>query len=110
MSYTKKQRDYYNAYRTGVCNKLGITKNEYNYIRRIGERLHSLYERNCNGTIEEQAYGDEVTRLRMKLAGYDPIIKNKLVIYHQTDPRGASIYLDNKPIPYNDYTTAYCIY
>ena len=32
-----------------------------------------------------------------------------LYFFHQTDPRGCALYVDNKPIPSNNYTSAiYC--
>ena len=33
-----------------------------------------------------------------------------LNLYFQTDPRGATIYVDRQPIPENNYTQAKCIY
>lgn len=107
--YTKKERELYNKMRDAVCNKLGITVNQFNWFRRKGEELHNIYEDNCNGLFDtEESYKDAVNPV------YE-LVNNKaealgLSVYFQTDPRGATIYLDDKPIPENNYTTAYCIY
>lgn len=108
--YNKKEREDYNNRRAYVCNMLGLTKNQYNSFRRIGNVLNKLYTDNCNGDFDnmEDAYlvaigrQYEVADRKAKESG--------LHIYYQTDPRGATIYLDKKPIPENNYTTAYCIY
>ena len=44
MSYTKKEREYYNQQRDKICESLGITKNQYNWLRRKGEELRKIYE------------------------------------------------------------------
>lgn len=106
--YTPKQRAYYNAQRAQTCDRIGITQNQYNAFRRIGAQLHHLYEESCNGTIDEQAYEDQTN---VWYAKADTMAKKlHLFIYYQTDPRGATIYLDTKEIPEDKYTSAYCIY
>jgi len=106
--YNEKERTEYNIYRDRVCEKLGITVNQYNAIRRIGQVLHLVYEQECNGDINDTYYNNETTRL------YDNAGKLvdtlKLYVFYQTDPRGATIYLDKQPIPTNNYTSASCIY
>lgn len=107
MYYTKKEREHYNAYRNRVCQDLGITQNQYNWFRRKGEMLRKIYENNCNGLYKtEQAYFDACLVVENKI---DKNIGD-LSYYLQTDPRGASLYLDTKPIPENNYTQANCIY
>jgi hypothetical protein len=107
--YTQKEREFYNVQRENTCQRLGITKNQYNWFRREGNKLHKVYEDYCNGIIEAQEeYEDTTTRFE------DCINKKalslKLYIYFQTDPRGATIYLDKQPIQDNAYTNASCIY
>jgi len=108
MTYTKKEREYYNKYRASVCDKLGITECDYNYFRLNGQALHNLYELDCNGEIEQDMYDGETKKL------YDILEKradkHDLYIYFQTDPRGATVYLSLDPIPENNYTIASCIY
>jgi len=109
--YTKKEREQYNVRRDKICQALGITKNNYNWLRRKGEELHKVYEDNCNGYLEETEYSLKTAKLYIQIDKY--LIKNglqDLYSYYQTDPRGATIYIDNKPIPKNNYNQAYCIY
>lgn len=102
------KRGYYNLHRDGVCEALKLTKNQYNWFRRKGEILHQMYEFNCNGDFTEERY-EEVTKPIYKVV--DAKAKELgLYVYYQTDPRGATIYVDNQPIPDNNYTRAYCIY
>lgn len=118
--YTKKERQQYNEYRERICQRLGITKNQYNWLRRKGEALRQVYEKDCNGDYEKEAQTDNPkitaeTRYEIDCATKEGLIRIKakelkLFIYFQTDPRGATIYLDTKEIPANNYTQANCIY
>lgn len=108
MTYTKLERGRYNEDRARKCKALGITKNQYNWLRRKGEELHKIYEDNCNGEINEKDYDRKTSELEHMIYGY--IGKLGLFIYLQTDPRGATIYLDRNKIPENNYTQAICIY
>lgn len=105
MTHTKKEREQYNVSRDSACAKLGITKNQYNWFRREGEKLHKLYEDNCNGINYDEKIEtlieNEITKKASKLC---------LNVYFQTDPRGETIYLDTESIPENNYTQAVCIY
>jgi hypothetical protein len=106
--FTKLERQRYNENRERACKRLGITKNDYNWLRRKGEALHKFYEDNCNGDIEDKDYENETKSL---YGVTDNFVKYlKLFVYYQTDPRGASIYLDRVKIPENNYTQAVCIY
>ena len=116
MSYTKKEKEYYNEQRQRACDKLGITKNDYNWFRRHGERLHRLYEFQCNG-VDDNGFSSEKTVARWDK--WELELEKKidikrfalgLYVYLQTDPRGATVYLDKQPIPENNYTQAVCIY
>lgn len=109
MSYTAKQREYYNHDRKLVCEALNITVNQYNAFRRIGSALHAIYENDCNGLYsDEEEYNKNTAPLYEKA---DKMAKDLgLFIYYQTDPRGATIYLDTKEIPDNNYNRAHCIY
>jgi hypothetical protein len=105
MNYTKKEREQYNQDRQRACDRLGITVNDYNQFKRWGESLRSLYVEYCNTGKENEK--EEVLLMRK--------IDNKRRLLHlwvflQTDPRGATIYLDKKAIPENNYTQAVCIY
>jgi hypothetical protein len=50
--FSRIQRENYNIDRQRICEKLGITKNEYNSFRRYGQTLRKLYEDQCNGFLD----------------------------------------------------------
>ncbi len=108
MNYTQEERTDYNLHRDNVCRGLGITHNQYNYLRRLGSILHAIYEANCNGTIEESDYELETSSVYSKCDKYVKYLG--LFVYYQADPRGATIYVSENEIPRNNYTSAYCIY
>lgn len=118
MIYTKLERERYNEDRERKCKALGITKNQYNWLKRKGEELRKVYEDNCSGVIEsEEKYSSLTETIEKSVRNY--LLKQKLYktgnkkvyfVYFQTDPRGATIYLDTKKIPENNYTQAICIY
>ena len=106
--FTKKEREYYNIVRNKVCNNLRITKNQYNWLRRKGEQLCKVYIQNCNGELTESDYEKTSSHFENEARVYSKSLG--LEIFFQTDPRGATIYVDTKEIPYNNYTQAHCIY
>ena len=108
MTYSKRERMQYNHHRDIVCEQVGITKNQYNWLRRKGALLHKVYEDNCNGVINEDTYDATTGMLYEHTNGY--VNDLGLFVYYQTDPRGATIYIDREPIPENNYTVAHCIY
>jgi hypothetical protein len=108
--YTSKERVRYNEDRKRACERLGITKNQYNWFRREGEKLRNMFEDHCNGVWGslEDDYQVEVQIVEDRI--FDKIRSFKLFGYLQTDPRGATIYLDKVAIPENKYNQAVCIY
>jgi len=108
MVYSKKEREQYNSYRIAVCERLGIRELDYNTFRRVGQKLHKLYEMDCNGVIELTDY--ETTSQELYKKANSLAKRLNLYIYYQTDPRGGTIYLDKKPIPENNYTIANLVY
>jgi len=63
----------------------------------------------CNGEVSDSGeYENLVNPIYDKIGEY--VKKLGLYIYYQTDPRGATIYVDKNRIPENDYTRAYCVY
>lgn len=111
--YNAKQREQYNKDRSITCERLGISENQYNAFRRYGQKLHKIYENNCNGysdSYEEQADEREEQVINDAI---DAKCKNLgLEFYLQTDPRGATIYLSKEPIESNNYNRfgSECIY
>jgi hypothetical protein len=111
------KREQYNEYVFRVCSALDIDRQDYLLFRRRGATLHRLYEEQCNGYQDYK--GDWSERLTQESEAkeqrlYD-LVENQarelgLYVYFQTDPRGATIYLDKEPVPENNYTRAHCVY
>ena len=108
MSYTKKDRKYYNEQRERSCKRLGITKNDYNWYRRKGEALRKVFENDCNGLYIEDEFENACRPLEKLIRARAS--KQELCLYIQRDCRGASVYLDKVVIPANNYNQAVCIY
>jgi len=125
--FTKLEREIYNEHREWACKRLGITKNQYNWLRRKGEELNKIYTANCNGDYDKIAdnlkdgvtaevmYEIDCTKKEGEIYAYliDQKLNtknHKMYVYFQTDPRGASLYIDIEAIPANNYTQAICIY
>lgn len=109
MTYTKKEKAEYNEQRQRTCDALGIAGNDYNAFRRLGEKLRKIYADNCNGGVYEVEGSYEAACHPLEQKAGKMAAKYGLHIYFQTDPRGATIYLDKTPIN-NDYSSAHCIY
>ncbi len=113
--FTKLERERYNQQRESACKRLNITKNQYNWLRRARNNLCKVYTDSCNGLLAESDY--EVLTQSIEDNIFEYLVKqglntkeNKMYNYFQTDPRGATIYLDRVEIPANNYTQAVCIY
>lgn len=110
-TYTHKERENYNKDRDITCNRLNITKNQYNWLRRKGQLLHKIYEDNCNGIIDsdDQYFGLTVP-IEKEVKSYLRKVNDKLHVFFQTDPRGATIYVSYQTLEHNNYTQGQCIY
>lgn len=119
----KQQEEWRQEHISQALTRLSITRKEYKRFLIVGNKLHRAFELNCNGYVGNEAEwnGNELvnrfteedyTRLTQPLYKQaQEMAKEKgLYIYFQTDPRGATIYLDTKEIPSNNYTNAVCIY
>lgn len=112
MQYTAKEREYYNSYRQSVCERLSITEAQYNWFRRMGDKLHMLYERQCNGYTQkffEEQDGKREEYWNKQIN--DKAIKLGLFVYYQSDPRGATIYLsETDNMTPSNYNNGVCVY
>ncbi len=119
-SPSKKEREQYNQHRERVGKELGIEKKHYNALRRVGQSLSKHDTDYANGATgggakyvgnkivnryEDKQHSKDVGKafskaeaLRQKMGG-----KSKMHFYHQTDPRGASLYVGKKRMSGNDY-------
>lgn len=113
MNQTKAEREAYNAYREAACDRLRITRNQYNWLRRQAALLQSLDEQYCNGEVSEGTF-ETAEAIHMgitlgKLCQWDAANLG-YHIYHQSDPRGCSLYLDTAPISEEHLQNAVAIY
>lgn len=110
MTYTKDETKWYNTNRDSVCKTLNITKNQYNYLRRISNAINDLDCKYCNGEIGDYENSSGVYMLIQKAKTYTLKIDRCFNFYHQSDPRGASLYASKNPISRDNYNLAECIY
>ena len=114
----EEQKAYRLANTTRVMKDLGITLADYNAFCKIGEKLNKVYTWQCNGyddkgnTQNDKGITALWNKKEKELTKQAKSLARGLMlyIYFQTDPRGATIYLDNEPIPENNYNSAHCIY
>lgn len=100
----------------GLLSNMFDSPAELERLISIGRSLHRLYENQCNGFQDYQGNWGEKASIRAdkregRLTEEAHEIAKELnaYIYLQTDPRGATVYIDNKPIPDNNYTSAVCL-
>jgi hypothetical protein len=81
---------------------------EYEDLRYCSRRLSTIDTQNCNGELtEDQEKGKTIAvykRINAILNPYD------LHWYHQTDPRGAALYISTVELTQANYTSALCVY
>lgn len=71
----------------------------YNFLVSKARKLHALDEANCNGTIDETEYTIKRDRAIQSVLSVHP----KLFAYHQSDPRGASLYVGTVKLTQDNY-------
>ena len=105
---SKRQKEWYLKHKEYTFKALRINNNEYNWLRRKGEALRKIYEQSCNGEISDSLYEKLTNKYYKEIDTFANSLGLKT--FYQTDPRGASLYLDTKDIPKNSYNNAHCIY
>ena len=109
--YSKKERERYNQYRERIGKEYGIGKNEYNRLRRVGNELHRADEDYANGRhrITNEEYTEKHHKHDVNTAfSKTKALKKKLKdvhYYHQSDPRGASLYISKKKLDQKNYSS-----
>ncbi|MFA5013984.1 MAG: hypothetical protein WC549_00390 [Actinomycetota bacterium] len=85
--------------------KISIVNNATDILEliKIGKKLNNFYTHSCNGYNSEKY---DRLALKWEKKAQEITKRMKVYIYFQTDPRGGTIYIDNKPIPNNNYTQA----
>ncbi len=66
----------------------------YRHVLHLAKRLSTIGVQYCNGTRDEQSYTRALESVNNKLA--ELLTPHKIYWYHQSDPRGASLYLSNE--------------
>jgi hypothetical protein len=93
-------------------NDLALLADTLPRLASLGKRLRAKYEWLCDHESDPQdcdADGNDLQVLKMQEKA-DAIAANVgLYVYHQTDCRGAALYVSFFPIPDNDYTHAVCL-
>jgi len=100
-NYTKKERDQYNKHRSTACHVLEIREQEYNRFRKLALEVNKVDTMYFNGELGEEEYNPKI----MALISTIKALANhfSLEIYHQQDPRGASIYLSRESMDDSNY-------
>lgn len=90
-----------------IVKKYNIDGEDAMLLQRISHRLHQLDENACNYGLSER---QEKRVDRLKKQAHDIANKYGLNAYHQSDPRGWSLYLVPPDItPSRDYTQGLAI-
>jgi len=120
MSFSKRERADYNRHREHVTRELGINKNDYNRLRRVGQELHRASEDSAMGTKnwrgvrdpssqkpytekeERHDYGKAFSKTQALRKKYG---KHHIHYYHQGDPRGAALYAAKEKLNHTNYSS-----
>ncbi len=121
MSFSKKEREEYNKRREHIGKEYGINKNEYNRLRRTAHALSDADTNYANGTqgnrnhySEPKYHGNKILNeytekhhkkdTNAAFSKSQALLKKKGIhAFHQTDPRGASLYIGKKRIHRDRY-------
>jgi hypothetical protein len=110
--HSKKERERYNEHRKRTSEALGLDKNKYNALRRVGQSLNRADTNYANGR-ENYPHGKEYGEKEYKHDVNSSFAKTKalrkkmkdLHFYHQSDPRGASLYVGKKRLKQDNYNS-----
>src|SRR5450830_151101 len=88
-------------------NTLALFIDAIEQLRKLAKKLRARYEWLCDNEPKTATEDGEDINVEQWQAQADKIAANVgLYVYHQTDCRGASIYVSFSPIPDNNYTHA----
>lgn len=116
MAYSKKEREQYNRRRQQIAEKMGVDKNAYNALRRVGQLLHRSDEDIAMGSKEwrhnpkyqekeytEKERNKDVSEAFKKAEKIRKKKKLNIHFYHQQDPRGATLHISKERMSHSDY-------
>jgi len=90
-----------------TIDKTQLTINVYNRLKPISRKISALDCKSCNGEISEQDYDIKIDKL---LAQAKELASDLgLKVYHQSDPRGCSLYLVDKTMNDGNYNRGVAI-
>ncbi len=79
-----------------------VLTDSYLKIANLGRKLHRLDEQYCNGELTDEQSGEATHRVYVRLEKeLEPLGLN---FYHQTDPRGCSLYVGKGIVEATNYT------
>lgn len=123
---TKKDRMKKDQNQLALKTNRRIPLSSISKLATIGQKLRREYEIQCNGCSRDKfpweswkQYDEsrerqleesnrEIERLETLVA--KTCNRLRLYYYLQTDPRGATLYVDSEEIPDNNYNRAICLY
>lgn len=103
----KQQQKYTEEYRSSTIVALGINRADYEAYRALSVALNDISTAYTNGEITDEAEEILVKPILAQLKIMT--IKHKLYFFHQTDPRGESLYLSKTPITQVNYNNGHVI-
>lgn len=79
-------------------------------VRKLARRLSSIDTHACNGTkyTEDESYEKATKRVYKQLDAL--LSQHRINWYHQSDPRGAALYLSRQPMSNINYSNGVAIY
>ena len=94
---------------------VSVSINVYKKLLPIASILHRIAERQCNGYAatdwgRKQEKRDERKEASLLNKAISLASQTGLYIYHQTDPRGCSLYLITNEMDSTNYTNGIAIY
>ena len=79
----------------------------YDVLKKRAHSLNNLYCTACNGELTKR----QETKIKNLQDNAETLASSiGMKVYHQTDPRGASIYLIDKTMNASNYTDGICIW
>ena len=82
----------------------------YINLLKLARKLSNIDVHSCNGTkyTEDNAYTVATEKIYQKIK--EVLSDSKLYFYHQSDPRGASLYISAETITSTNYNNGLAIY
>jgi hypothetical protein len=78
---------------------------KYNYLLKLSKKLSTIDTHACNGTkyTTDDVYNDATEKVFDKIRIV--LLTTRLHFYHQSDPRGASLYVSKEKLTHDNYSS-----